>query len=74
MENKLKKQSLLELKLQPELNNNQEKNKNKNLEEEYLNQLSIQEKTAFLIAKNHLGSSFHIGKSNGYNEWLKNKK
>jgi hypothetical protein len=41
------------------------------LVEEYLNQLSIQEKKAFQIAKNHLGSSFHIIKSNGYNEWLK---
>lgn len=41
------------------------------LVEEYLNQLSIQEKKAFQIAKNYLGSSFHIIKSNGYNEWLK---
>lgn len=43
------------------------------LEEEYFNQLNVQEKKAFLIAKNHLGSSFHIGKSNGYNEWFKKK-
>lgn len=45
--------------------------KEKTLVEEYKNQLSVQEKKAFSIAQNHLGSSFHIEKSNGYNEWLK---
>jgi hypothetical protein len=46
---------------------------NNKSQEEYWNQLSIQEKKAFLIAKNHLGTSFHIEKSNGYHEWLKKK-
>jgi len=47
--------------------------KTNNLNNEYWNSLSNFEKKAFLIAKNHLGSSFHIEKSNGYNEWLKKK-
>lgn len=48
--------------------------KDKNiLREEYWNYLSDQEKKAFIIAKNHLGTSFNIEKSNGFNEWLKNK-
>lgn len=41
---------------------------------EYLNQLSDVEKKACIIAKEHLGSSFNILKSNGYNHWLKSKK
>jgi len=42
---------------------------------EYLNQLNNIQKQAYKIAKEHLGSSFHIVKSNGYIEWLiKNKK
>jgi len=39
---------------------------------EYLNQLSKHEQTAYLIAHNHLGTSFNILKSNGYKEWIKN--
>ncbi len=38
---------------------------------EYITQLSTIERKACLIAKNHLGSSFNIVKSNGYNDWLK---
>jgi hypothetical protein len=41
--------------------------------QEYLNQLTIQEKKAYLIAKVHLGTSFNLAKSNGFNEWLKKK-
>jgi len=41
---------------------------------EYINQLSDVEKKACMIAKEHLGSSFNILKSNGYNDWLKSKK
>lgn len=37
----------------------------------YLQQLNKYEKTAYLIAKSHLGTSFNIEKSNGYNEWKK---
>jgi len=40
---------------------------------EYLNQLDEIERKAYLIAYEHLGSSFNIFKSNGYKEW-KNKK
>ena len=40
---------------------------------EYLNQLNDIEKKAYRIAIEHLGSSFHILKSNGFNEWKKNK-
>ena len=53
-----------------DISNDQVKKESK---EEYWNQLSIQEKKAFLIAKNHLGTSFHIEKSNGYHDWLKKK-
>lgn len=48
--------------------------KNKELITKYLNQLDPIEKKAYLIAKDHLGSSFNIIKSNGYNDWLKNRK
>lgn len=41
---------------------------------QYINQLTPIEKKAFNIAKNHLGSSFHILRSNGYIEWIKSKK
>lgn len=40
---------------------------------EYLNQLNNIQKQAYKIAKEHLGSSFHIVKSNGYTEWLNKK-
>lgn len=35
----------------------------------YLEQLSEKERVACVIAKDHLGSSFHILKSVGYAEW-----
>ena len=38
---------------------------------EYLKQLNILEKKAFKIAQNHLGTSFHIGRSNGFKDWMK---
>ena len=38
---------------------------------EYLQQLSHIERKAYVIAKNHLGSSFNIVKSNGYIDWLR---
>lgn len=41
---------------------------------EYLSQLSDIEKKAYKIAMSHLGSSFNLIKSNGYCDWLKNKK
>ena len=40
---------------------------------EYLNQLDEKEQIAYKIAYEHLGSSFHILRSNGYQEWLNKK-
>jgi len=37
----------------------------------YLESLNPKEKMAYEIAKNHLGSSFHLMKSNGFLEWKK---
>jgi hypothetical protein len=39
----------------------------------YLESMDERQLKAYLIAKDHLGSSFQIFKSNGYKEW-KNKK
>ena len=41
---------------------------------EYITHLSDIEKKAYKIAHNHLGSSFNVVKSNGYNDWLKTRK
>ena len=41
---------------------------------EYLSQLNPIEKKAYKIAKEHLGSSFNLVKSNGYCDWLKEHK
>jgi hypothetical protein len=38
---------------------------------EYLKKFGPKEKKAFIIAKQHLGTSFHILRSTGYNEWKK---
>jgi hypothetical protein len=40
---------------------------------EYLYQLNLIDKKAYMIAKDHLGSSFNIIKSNGYCDWQKSK-
>lgn len=40
----------------------------------YIEHLSPIEYQAYLIAKDHLGSSFNIVKSNGYCDWLKIQK
>uniref|UniRef100_A0A6C0LDM1 Uncharacterized protein n=1 Tax=viral metagenome TaxID=1070528 RepID=A0A6C0LDM1_9ZZZZ len=37
---------------------------------EYLTSMNEKEKIAYLIAKDHLGTSFNIVKSIGYLEWL----
>ena len=37
----------------------------------YLKKFGPKEKKAFIIAKQHLGTSFHILRSTGYNEWKK---
>jgi hypothetical protein len=38
---------------------------------EYINHLSEIEIKAYMIARAHLGSSFNLVKSNGFNDWLK---
>lgn len=40
----------------------------------YLSQMDKNSQKAYIIAKDHLGSSFNILKSNGYKEWKMNKK
>jgi hypothetical protein len=40
----------------------------------YLNQLDNIEKKAYIIGKQHLGTSYNIIKSNGYINWQKNNK
>jgi len=37
----------------------------------YLKQLDVIERQAYNIGKIHLGSSFNVIKSNGYNNWIK---
>jgi competence protein ComGC len=39
----------------------------------YLIQMSDSQKKAYLIAQDHLGTSFSILKSNGFIEWKKSK-
>lgn len=36
----------------------------------YLQQLNDKEKKAYKIAKDHLGTSFHIVRSVGYSDWI----
>ena len=38
----------------------------------YINQLTVTEKQAYMIAYQHLGTSFNILNSNGYKIWIKN--
>jgi hypothetical protein len=40
---------------------------------EYFKDMDEIHKKAYLIAKNHLGTSFNILKSNGYKEWKNSK-
>lgn len=42
--------------------------------EAYIKQLSEKEKIVFEIAKKHLETSFDISKSNGFKQYLKDKK
>jgi hypothetical protein len=38
---------------------------------EYLKQLDEHKRKSYLIAYEHLGTSFNVYKSNGYKEWIK---
>lgn len=40
-------------------------------EQQYIDSLDKKERQAYEIAKSHLGSSFHLIKSNGFIEWKK---
>lgn len=42
---------------------------NNEVENEYLKSLTVKEFKAYLIAKNHLGSSFGLDKSIGFIHW-----
>ena len=42
--------------------------------QQYLAQLDDIQKKAHDIAKQHLGTSYNIAKSNGYMDWLKQQK
>ena len=46
------------------------KENQENLIEIYLKLLSEKEHKAYLIAKDHLGDSFQIEKSNGFLQWI----
>ena len=48
--------------------------KSEQLKEEYLNNLTETEKKAMQIAKEHLETSFHVIKSNGFVQYEKSKK
>jgi hypothetical protein len=39
----------------------------------YLEQLDTIEQKAYTIAMEHLGTSFNLVKSNGFNNWIKGK-
>jgi hypothetical protein len=42
--------------------------------DQYIAQMTPIQRTAYLIAKEHLGTSFNIKKSIGFLEWLKSKR
>ena len=50
-----------------------EKQETQTLQIQYINSLSEKEKKSYEIAKEHLGMSFQLDKSNGYLKWLKIK-
>lgn len=43
------------------------------LQNQYLDSLSEKERKSYEIAKEHLGMSFQLDKSNGFLNWLKQK-
>jgi len=42
--------------------------------DEYLNTFTEKERQAYIIAKDHLGMSFDMEKSNGFIEWLQKRR
>jgi len=66
----------IELELNLELPNNFEKYETANQELiiNYLKSLNPIERQAYQIGIKHLGTSFNVLKSNGFNDWKKNQK
>lgn len=53
---------------------NKEEEKREQAElKEYLDQMDEKQKITLTIAQEHLGTSFHLRKSNGFQEWKKKK-
>ena len=46
----------------------------KQLQDQYISELSMKEKKGYEIAKRLLGTTFQIDKSLGYNKWVSNNK
>jgi hypothetical protein len=42
-------------------------------EEQYLYEMNDIQRKAYHIARDHLGTSFNVAKSNGFKEWKKQK-
>jgi hypothetical protein len=42
-------------------------------EQEFIDSLDEKEKKSYLIAQSHLGSSFHLEKSNAFLRWVRNR-
>jgi hypothetical protein len=51
--------------------NNKKEIKIEDLKKNYINSMDEKEKIAYKIAKEHLGSSFNLEKSIGFQKWLK---
>jgi hypothetical protein len=62
----------LQLPISQEILHSDEETKNKVFQ--YLSQLTEVEKKTYIIAYSHLGTSFDILRSNGYNNWLSKTK
>jgi hypothetical protein len=62
----------LQLPISQEILHSDEETKNKVFQ--YLSQLTEVERKTYIIAYSHLGTSFDILRSNGYNNWLSKTK
>jgi hypothetical protein len=62
----------LQLPISQEILHSDEETKNKVFQ--YLSQLTEVEKKTYILAYSHLGTSFDILRSNGYNNWLSKTK
>lgn len=62
----------LQLPISQEILHSDEETKNKVFQ--YLSQLTEVERKTYIIAYSHLGTSFDILRSNGYNNWISKTK